>query len=270
MKQVVLAPVMLFLLASVAFAQGRHEFAYGSDPRQQLDVYRAESTANAPIIVMLHGGAWRSGDKRNNNVWRNKATHWVQQGYIFISVNTRLLPDAHPVDQARDLAGAMAFIQQNANLVGGNPDQIILMGHSAGAHVAGLLATRDDLRAAAGVGAWQGTVILDTAALDLEAVMENEPPRLYLRAFGTGAAYWSAASPINHVSRRDRPFLVVCSSQRTTPCPAAQSFGQAASPAGVSVTILPVARSHSQINETLGQANTYTAAVDNWIGSIIR
>lgn len=270
MKQIILAPIMLFLLASLAFAQGRQEFAYGADPAQQLDVYRSETTANAPMIVMLHGGGWRNGDKRNRAVWRNKAAYWTQQGYIFISVNTRLVPDAHPVDQARDLATAMAFIQQNAARVGGNPDQIILMGHSAGAHVAGLLATRDDLRAAAGVRAWQGTVILDTAALDLETVMQNDPSRLYTRAFGTAPAYWTVASPINHVSRRDKPFLVVCSSERTTPCPAAQAFGQVASANGVPVTILPVARSHSQINETLGEANAYTAAVDNWIKSILR
>ncbi len=270
MKQVILVPILLFLLANIAFAQERREFAYGSDPSQKLDVYRVEGASNAPVIVMLHGGAWRTGDKRNRDVWRNKASYWTQQGYVFVSVNTRLVPDAYPVDQARDLAAAMAFIQQNATQLRIDPNQIILMGHSAGAHVAGLLATRDDLQAAANVQPWKGTVILDTAAVDLEAVMGNEPPRLYRRAFGTSPAYWTVASPINHVSRRDGPFLIVCSSERTTPCPAARSFAQAASANGVAVTILPAALSHSQINATLGQANNYTSAVDDWIKLTLR
>lgn len=270
MKQIILAPMMVILLASLAFAQERQEYAYGSDPNQTLDIYQAAGTTNAPVIVMLHGGAWRTGDKRNRNVWRNKATYWTARGYVFASVNTRLIPDAYPIDQARDLAAAMGFIQQNAAQVGGDPNQVILMGHSAGAHVAGLLATRDDLRTAAGLQPWKGTVVLDSAAIDLVALMETDAPRLFERAFGSDPSYWTAASPINFVSRADGPFLIVCSAKRDTPCPAAQSFGQSASATGVPVTILPVELSHSQINAILGEQNSYTAAVDDWISATLR
>ena len=223
-KTVLLVPLFIIFLCSTALALGRQELAYGADPAQQLDVYRAQNATNAPIIVMLHGGGWRTGDKRNANVWQKKATHWVGQGYIFISVNTRLLPGTHPVDQSRDLAAAMAFVQQNASQIGGDRDRIILMGHSAGAHVAGLLATRNDLQREASVQRWAGTILLDSAVLDVDAVMREYPSRVYRRAFGTAPDYWRVASPIAFLNRQDQPFLIVCSTLRDTPCPAARDL----------------------------------------------
>ncbi|WP_341365604.1 alpha/beta hydrolase [Yoonia sp. BS5-3] len=270
LKRIFFLPLILALIGAAAGAQERQEFAYGGDPLQRLDLYRAAQSTNAPIIVMLHGGAWRDGDKRARGVWQNKAAYWTARGYLFVSVNTRLLPDAHPTQQAQDLAAAMAFIQQNAARVGGNPDQIILMGHSAGAHVAALLATRNDLRRAAGVQPWAGTIVLDTAALDLETVMNDDPARLYLQAFGRGADYWRAASPLRHISRQEGPFLVVCSALRDDACPAAESFAQAAAAQRVDVTIAPQPLSHAQINRRLGQSSSYTATVDNWITSALQ
>lgn len=262
--------ITLLLTTGSASAQTRQEYSYGTDPLQKLDVYRTADATSAPIIVMLHGGGWRTGDKRNRSVWQNKASHWTSQGYIFISVNTRTLPDAHPVEQAQDLATAMAFIQQNGASVGGDTQQMVLMGHSAGAHVAALLTTRDGLRQAAGLRDWAGTVVLDTAALDVETVMQDSPARVYRRAFGAGAAYWQAASPRTHVSRRDPPFLIVCSSQRVDSCPAAERFTQAATTQHVGVITVPVNLSHAQINKRLGEPGGYTTAVDNWIGSVLR
>lgn len=262
-----LISLILCAYCTVAVAQDVAEHAYGPDPSQRLDIYHPDDAKNAPIIVMLHGGGWRFGDKANRHVWENKVAHWVPQGRIFISVNTRLVPDADPVAQTRDLARAMAFIQQNAPAWGGDPNNIILMGHSAGAHVAALLATRNDIRRAADLQPWKGTILLDSASLNVPMIMQDAPSRLHRDAFGTNPAFWRAASPTTHVSRNEGPFLVICATERATACPNARSFGAAVAVNGNSVTILPAALSHMEINAFLGRPNRYTAAVDNWIAA---
>ena len=217
---------------------------------------------------MLHGGAWRTGDKRNHGVWHNKVTHWGAQGYAFASVNTRLIPDAGPIDQARDLATAMFTIQKLAAQKSIDPEQIILMGHSAGAHVAALLAVRQDLQNQAGMRPWKATILLDTAALDVPAILQNDPARLYRQAFGSDQAYWAASSPSTHLDQQDGPFLIVCSSERRASSPAAKRFAQKSSANRITTTILPVQLGHAGINRHLGKPNGYTQAVDKWIKSL--
>src|SRR5262245_14429444 len=75
------------------------DIAYGPDPAQRMDVYLPPAPQQAPILLMVHGGAWRFGDKTNKRVVDNKVAHWVPQGVIFVSVNYRMIPDAAPVVQ---------------------------------------------------------------------------------------------------------------------------------------------------------------------------
>ncbi len=262
-----LISLLLCLICTHAVAQTPVEYAYGPDPLQRFDLYQPANAQDAPIFVMLHGGGWRFGDKANTRVWRVKVGHWVPQGALVISVNTRLMPTADPIDQTRDLGRALAMIQQNAVNWGGDPDKIILMGHSAGAHVAALLATRNDIRQTAGLHPLAGTILLDSASLDVQMMMHGDPTRLHRNAFGNDPAFWQAASPATHVSRNEGPFLIICSAQRATACPNARSFGAAATARGNSVTIMPVALSHMDINARLGEPNSYTAAIDNWIAA---
>lgn len=271
MTRILLFLTLLITLAGgSAYAQERRTYAYGSDSQQQLDLYRLGTSVAQPVIVMLHGGAWRTGDKANRSVWEAKAAYWLPRGYTFVSVNTRLLPNADPIAQTMDLSMALAFLQRNHASLGLDPDRFILMGHSAGAHVAALFATREDLRRAAGARLPQGVILLDSAVLDVETSMANRPPRLYRRAFGDDPAYWRATSPQAHLDRSDGRFLIVCSSQRASPCPAARSFATQAAAAGLSASVLPVAMSHGDINTNLGEAPQYTAAVDRWISETLR
>lgn len=257
----------LIFLADIAAAQPRQEYSYGPDEYQNLDVYRPDGAVNAPVIIMLHGGAWRTGDKRSRSVWQSKTDYWLPKGYVFVSVNTRLVPDAGPIAQAQDLATAIAFVQQHAMQFGADPRKVILMGHSAGAHVAALVATDDNIRRQAGVQGLQGTVILDSAALDVVSIMQNNPARLFRRAFGNTPAYWQAASPIRALNGTDGPFLIACSSQRDTACPAAHQFAGAARSTGARAIVMPLDLSHRQINSLLGDPNTYTSTVDRWISA---
>ena len=76
-----------------------NDIAYGPSDAQTLDVYAPSDANNAPIIFMVHGGAWRFGDKATGAVVENKVSRWVEMGFVFVSVNYRLLPEAGPREQ---------------------------------------------------------------------------------------------------------------------------------------------------------------------------
>lgn len=250
-----------------AAAQVIRDIVYGDDRLQRFDVYLPRRAAG-PVIFMVHGGGWRHGDKAARDVVENKAVHWLAQDFVFISVNNRLLP-TDPLEQAKDVARALALAQQKAASWGADPRRFILMGHSAGAHLVALLSASPALARQAGAGEWLGTVALDSAALDVVAVMQRPHARLYDAAFGGDAAYWRAASPLHMLAPGGPPLLAVCSSRRALACPAAQRFADKAKTMGMRATVLEQDLSHGQVNEQLGLPGPYTDAVDRWIRAIL-
>src|SRR5688572_21443269 len=66
--------------------------SYGSDPAQRLDVYSPPNASKAPVLFIVHGGAWMYGDKANDGFVTNKVSHWLPQGYVVVSTNYRLSP----------------------------------------------------------------------------------------------------------------------------------------------------------------------------------
>jgi len=243
------------------------DIAYGPDPAQRLDVYKpaAPRDGAAPVIVMVHGGGWRVGDKSNSRVVGNKAEHFLAQGFVFISVNNRLVPDADPVQQADDVAAALAFAQGKAHDWGGDPDKFILMGHSAGAHLVALVSADPARALNKGARAWRGTVSLDSGAYDVPAIMGQRHFRLYDQAFGADPAFWRAASPLYQLKTGAPPMLLVCSSKRVIACPESQRFAEAAKAKGVRADVLPEDLSHGAINAELGLPGAYTESVDAFI-----
>jgi acetyl esterase/lipase len=241
--------------------------AYGPDPAQRLDLYRpAGEVASAPLILFVHGGGWRRGDKAMPHMVRHKVAHWVPQGWLFASINYRMLPQAGPLQQAEDVARALAFVQARAAGWGVDPAHIVLMGHSAGAHLAALLAADHALAAGQGAAPWCATVAIDTAAFDMVAVMQRPHFPFYDPVFGTDPAFWRAASPTHRLTTAPlTPMLLVCSSRRSDSLPPAREFAARAEALGGQVTVLPVDLGHREINEQLGQDASYTAAIDAFL-----
>lgn len=241
----------------------RADLAYGSDPAQVLDVYAPPGPQAAPVIVMVHGGGWAIGDKAGAGVAGPKAAHWNARGYIVVSVNYRMIPAADPLEQAQDVARALAFVQAQAPGWGGDPRRTVLMGHSAGAHLVALLAANPALAAAQGARPWTATVALDSAAFDVPAIMGAPHPRLYDRAFGSDTGLWRRASPIHAMNRPASPLLLVCT---TRSCPQADAFRAALAAKGSAAEILRQDDlNHMQVNRTLGEPGAYTDAVDAFL-----
>ena len=104
---------------------------YGKDPKQRLDVYfPAQKAANAPVLLFLHGGGFREGDRKQ---YGYVAEPFAKQGIITVVASYRLTPKfAHPA-QPDDAKAAVAWIHRNIARHGGNPNAIYISGHSAGA-----------------------------------------------------------------------------------------------------------------------------------------
>lgn len=244
--------------------------AYGRDPRQVMDVYIPENASDATVILMVHGGGWRRGDKANGNAVDNKIARWVNQGFVFVSINYRMRPDADPLTQADDVARALAYVQRNAGQWRANPRHVILMGHSAGAHLISLLNSDADLAKAQGASPWLGAVAIDSGGFDIDAIMRRDRVlRLYKQAFGDDPGYWKKASPLHRLQQKQAPLLAICSTERKDqPCREARRYQDKAHSLKMRVEVLPMPLSHRQINKQLGEDSDYTRAVEAFMASL--
>jgi arylformamidase len=254
--------------APMAGVRIERDVAYGADPAQRLDVYRPEHAANAPVIFMVHGGGWTRGDKGASNVVENKVRHWVAEGYAFISVNYRLSPAVDPLEEADDVARALAFAQSHAASWGVDPSRFLLMGHSAGGHLVSLLTADPRIATRQGARPWLGTVSLDAAGYDIVKIMESRHPPLYDPVFGNDRDLWRAASPTLRLENATVPLLLVCSSRRVSSCLQARGFAGKATSLGGRASVLPIDMSHEEINNLLGMDSAYTSEVDAFIRSL--
>jgi acetyl esterase/lipase len=245
---------------------------YGADAEQSVDVYlpaQAAPQRPAPVVVMVHGGGWRHGDKASPGVAGAKAAHWLAQGLVFVSVDYRMLPQHDVRTQAGDVARALAFVQRKAATWGGAPARVVLVGHSAGAHLVALVSAAPSRWQATGLRPWLGTVALDGAALDVAAVMGKRHLRLLDDAFGDDPAYWATVSPTAALQPGGLPLLAVCSqTRRDDPCAQSHSYAARARAVHVRAEVLEQPLSHKDINHTLGEPGSYTIAVDRFLASL--
>jgi acetyl esterase/lipase len=126
------------------------DIAYGSDPRQTLDVYtpNARAAGPLPVLVFFYGGGWTSGH-RQDYAFAGHAL--ASRGFVTVVPDYRLAL-AHPYPAfVQDAASAVHWAQDHAAEFGGDPKRIVLAGHSAGGYLALMLAMDDDFLRAAGV-----------------------------------------------------------------------------------------------------------------------
>lgn len=111
--------------------------AYGDQPRQKLDIYRPRNARpDAPVVVFFYGGSWQSGAKGD---YRFVAQALTSRGFVVVVPDYRLYPTVTFPAFVEDAALAVRWAHENVAGAGGDPKQIHLMGHSAGAHIATLL-----------------------------------------------------------------------------------------------------------------------------------
>jgi arylformamidase len=249
-------------------ARLERDVPYGDDPQQRLDVYIPGQAKRAPVILMVHGGAWMVGDKAASGFVSKKVTRWLPKGYIIVSSNYRVSQRPNPLEQVDDIAHALAFVQAKASSWGGDPTKMLLLGHSAGAHLVSMLAADQHIVTGQGGAPWLGTIVLDSAAFNVVEIMQGKHYGFYDRVFGKDQALWTEASPYHRLTTAPAPMLLVCSSRRSDACPQARAFSSKAVTLGGKVTVLPMDMTHGEINKELGQPSEYTTAVEEFMRTL--
>ncbi len=123
--------------------------AYGRQDRQRLDVYRpVNAGGDKPVVVFLYGGSWKNGNRED---YRFAGQAFASRGYVTVIPDYRTYPEVRFPAFVKDTAAAIAWVRKNISRFGGDPSRIVLAGHSAGAHIAALLAYDDQYLRASGV-----------------------------------------------------------------------------------------------------------------------
>lgn len=252
------------------------DIAYGGENLEKLDVFLPKKAGNnglAPMIMMVHGGGWCVGDKGGAMMTENKVARWVPKGFLFVSINYPMLNDGrNALAQANSVAKAAAFVQAHAEKWGGDASKLILMGHSAGAHLVSLVNADAPIRQAHGVRPILGTVSLDAGAIDVVKQMPNVYPFLkarYREAFGSTETGWIAASPFHKLDPTAASWLGVCSTLRKDdPCAQARAYAEKSNNLGIKAAVLSEPKSHGAINKELGLPGNYTNEVEAFMASL--
>jgi acetyl esterase/lipase len=242
---------------------------------QSLDLYAPAGARGAPALVYVHGGSWSAGDKRAVGA---KAEFFTASGWIFVSVNYRLLPEGRHPANVEDVARAIAWVHTNVVRYGGDPAKIVLMGHSAGAHLVALAATdaRPLRQAGKTLEIVKGVIPLDTTAYDLPALMQTGAA-FYGRIFGTDPKVWRDASPAHHVVRGKGipPFLIFYTrgmgAGESNPIRSghANAFANVLRQAGVPADAVDATdRTHTEINQWFGRKDDVTAKAMQFLNSL--
>lgn len=212
---------------------------YGPHARNVLDLWKADQPGPRPLLVYIHGGGWRAGDKREKGP---AIPPWLAQGISFAAINYRLTPE-HPLPApVHDAARAIQFIRSKAAEWNINPRRIGLTGPSAGACTSMWLLLHDDLAdptatdpvlrestrvcaAAVSVGqtsidpmvidAWLGPNVLKHPMIPF-AVGERTIEAA-LRNYERHRRVYIEFSPINHLDAKDPPLFMTCSAEMDLP-----------------------------------------------------
>jgi acetyl esterase/lipase len=133
--------------------RAERDIAYGPDPKETLDLFTPEAPGQSkggkprPILIFVHGGGFVGGDKSKagdgapSPFYDNVMIWAVGHGMVGVNMNYQLAPKAQYPTVQREIAQAVALARRNAAAWGGDPDRIVVWGHSAGAaHVASFVA----------------------------------------------------------------------------------------------------------------------------------
>lgn len=173
----------------------------GTHARHRLDLYLPAAPKPAPLLVFIHGGAWRMGDKR----WfRRAAQAFAGAGIATATINYRLRDVQHPA-QIEDCARAFAWLVKHAAKYGFDRKRVFVSGHSAGGHLAALLALNTRFLAKHQLGrANIRGVIPISGVYDVRLGL-----RIFKSVFGDDKKNRSDGSPFVHIGGAMPPFLVL-------------------------------------------------------------
>ena len=259
-------------------------YAEPAGPLHSLDVYASPSAKSAPVVFWIHGGGWQGGDKSDV---AQKPRFFLEQGFVFVSVNYRLLPKVEMIDIFHDVAKSFRWVHDHIAEYGGDPQRVLVGGHSAGAQLAALVCTDARYLKAEGIELTDliGCVPVDGDTYDVPAIIETEETRCRVHGqpqprfghrekFGNTAEKHREYSTVTHVAKDKSipPFLILHVADH--PDTSAQAFrlGTVLKAAAVKTTVFGAKETnHSKLNDNLGVAgDPATKALQEFVAGRLR
>jgi acetyl esterase/lipase len=215
----ILLAVAAFLLAgcqSVLFAslnsttprsdvELRRGIVFDPAHRLELDVYRPAHADHAPVVVFFYGGSWVRGER---DWYRFVGMALAAHGVVAIIPDYRKVPDVNLDGFMADAALAVAWAHAHVEVFGGDAQDLFVMGHSAGGHIAGLLATDPQWLAADRLRPRDLAGFIGLAGV-YTFLPDDADDDDMLALFGSDSSEQQRASPLHHVSGAEPPMLLL-------------------------------------------------------------
>ena len=281
--------IILFLSALLTPSHGQSPLAkttvpYGDHARQAMDIYAQPKSKNLPVVFWIHGGGWESGDKADVGI---KPQWFIDRGCVFVSTNYRLLPEVDMGTLIRDVAKSFSWVWQHIAEHGGDPNRVLIGGHSAGAQLAAILCTDQRYLIAEGVPfeVLKGCIPVDGDTYDIPAMIETAETRLRVHGFpppknghrikfGITPENHKDFSAITHIAKDKGipPFLILHVADHPDTSIQAQRLEAVLKAAEISVTCFGASdTSHSKLNDNLGRPDDpATAALAKFVDTLLK
>jgi acetyl esterase/lipase len=213
-------------------------FHAGMEPR--LDVYSPPEGSGYPVVVFVHGGSWKDYDKK---LFAPVAMRLLPEGMVVVIPDYTLHPGAGYEQMAGEVAAALSWTLENIERYGGDPQAVVVAGHSAGAHLTGLALLDPRFLGAYDHSSdefcgWIGL----SGVYDVQAEYDywqgmGRTPKVMAEVMG-GQENFAEASPLNYVRPDLPPILLIHGDQdRTVPLHIATDLHAALQAAGADSTL---------------------------------
>jgi acetyl esterase/lipase len=169
------------------------------------------------VLIFIHGGSWNSGKKSLYNFFGSRM---ARKDVVVVTIDYPLSPKANYHQMAVAVAKAVEWVKKNIETFGGNPEKIFISGHSAGGHLAALVALRNQYFDSLGMSSpIKGIILIDAAGLDMFGYLQEEKfpeDHTYLKTFTKNPISWKDASPLYHL-RHNMPPMLIYRGEKTYP-----------------------------------------------------
>ncbi|AUC86019.1 esterase [Polaribacter sp. ALD11] len=173
----------------------------------ELNVYKTRKSKDNPVVIFIHGGYWNEGRK---GIYGFLGRNFAKKDVVTVIPNYTLSPNGNYDTMAKEVAAAIKWTHENIEKYNGNPDQIFLMGHSAGGHLIALVGTNPKYLEDRDVV--KGIILNDAAGLDMYSYLKKYPPTKnynYDVTWTDKKENWKDASPIYFVSEKTPPIFMI-------------------------------------------------------------
>ena len=224
MKHLLLTLTFIALLSSCAFKSitRSKEITYlqpsATLPEKNLNVFAPKKADKAPVLIFIHGGSWNSGRKE---IYDFMGSRLARRGVVTVIIDYPLAPTHKLPAMEKSSLMAVKWVKDNISSYGGDPDQIYVSGHSAGGHLAALVAIKKEPWKELGMtNPLKGAILNDPAGLDWYWFLTERKEKYNAEdnydAFTSNPETWKTYSPIYELDGTEIPLLIM-EGERTYP-----------------------------------------------------